>query len=265
MTLVDDPGFRLLVDQLRGAPLPPLEMYKDRCLQRRLAVRMRACGAATLTDYAGVIARNPGERGHLLAALTINVTQFFRNPEVWHRLAAAIRDLPGPSGRRLAAWSAGCASGEEAWTLAMVLAMAHPPDRFQVDATDVDPDALATARAGRYPAGSFTEAPAELTARWTAPEGEARGIAAPLRAAVMFRVHDLGRQPAPRDPYDVIVCRNVLIYFSREVQSRLLRGFADALRPGGLLLLGMVESLPAAVRDRFETVAVRERLFRRAA
>lgn len=262
MNLTADPGFQLLLDQLRGHPLPPLEMYKDRCLRRRLAVRMRACGAATLTDYAGVVEREPLERERLLAALTINVTQFFRNPEVWQRLEKALPDAPARVGR-LAAWSAGCASGEEAWTLAMVLATVRPTDRFRIDATDVDPEALGAARTGRYPEAAFAGAPDGMVARWTEPLGRERGIIAPLREAVSFRAHDLGRQSPPHHPYDIIVCRNVLIYFSREVQTRLLCDFADALHPGGLLLLGMVESLPATARDRFEAVAVRERLFRR--
>ena len=119
MNLSDDPGFALLLERLAGHPLPPLDMYKDRCLRRRLAVRMRACGASTVAEYARMLDQRPDEVSRLLATLTINVTQFFRNPTAWERLATEL-ELIANGG--VAAWCAGCASGEEPYTLAMLLA-----------------------------------------------------------------------------------------------------------------------------------------------
>lgn len=271
MTLADDPGFALLRQRLAGHPLPPLDMYKDKCLRRRLAVRMRACGVSTLSEYAALLGEHPEELARLLATLTINVTQFFRNPEAWARLAEELRRIAVSPPAAFTAWSAGCATGEEAWTLAMLLADAweqagrRKVTRLRVDATDVDDQCLATARRARYPAASFTEAPAELVARWTTAAGEERSPGQAVLGLVRLIRHDLGSEPPPSPPYDLVVCRNVVIYFERQAQERLFSAFADALRPGGLLFLGKVEMLYGPARARFEPVDSRERLYRRAA
>jgi len=269
MTLADDPGFALVQQRLVGHPLPPLDMYKDRCLRRRLAVRMRACGARTLTEYAAILDRAPDEMTRLLATLTINVTQFFRNPGVWERLASELEELTTPD---LAAWSAGCATGEEPYSLAMLLADREerrgPRARgrgVRIDATDVDARCLEVAREAEYPATSFREAPPRLVQRWTVEARGRRRINETVRTLVRVMRHDLGRDPPPEPPYDLVVCRNVVIYFGREAQERLFSVFADALRPGGLLLLGKVEMLYGPARARFETVDGPERIYRRAA
>lgn len=269
MNLADDPGFALLQERLAGHPLPPLDMYKDRCLRRRLAVRMRACGARTLTEYAAILDRTPDEVTRLLATLTINVTQFFRNPSAWERLAA---ELETTTTRGLAVWCAGCASGEEPYTVAMLLADREERlgpraarGTVRIDATDVDARCLDAARTAVYAAASFAEAPPRLVQRWTIDDGDRRRIHETARALVRVLRHDLGRDPPPQPPYDLVVCRNVVIYFERDAQERLFSIFADALRPGGLLLLGKVEMLYGPARARFTTVDGPERLYRRAA
>ena len=121
-----DPGLDLVARHLAERGGPPLADYKDRCLRRRLAVRMRACGTVTLSDYASLLADSPEETARLLEALTINVTQFFRNPEVWDRLASVLAPRLTPGGAMLRAWSAGCASGEEPFSLALLVAGTAP-------------------------------------------------------------------------------------------------------------------------------------------
>jgi chemotaxis methyl-accepting protein methylase len=246
-------------------------MYKDRCLQRRLAVRMRARGVASVAEYAALIDRDPSELDRLVDALTINVTSVYRNPEAWDRLALELEPVASDRQRALSAWSAGCATGEEAWTIAMLLADAlgaagRPSGRgaLQVDATDVDPDAIERASTATYPVGAFATVPRGLLERWTEPCGAGRRFADSLRQVVRFSVRDLGRDGSPRSGYDLITCRNVLIYFERATQERLLDRFTDALRPGGLLMLGKVESVLGPARQRLEPVDLRERLFRRA-
>ena len=271
MNLSDDPGFALLLERLAGHPLPPLDMYKDRCLRRRLAVRMRACGASTVAEYARMLDQRPDEVSRLLATLTINVTQFFRNPEAWMRLGQELELIARTAPTVFTAWSAGCASGEEPYSLAMQLATAWSAGgglaaaRIRIDATDVDEACLATARAALYPAGSFREGPRDLIERWTTVEGERRRVIQPIRTLVRVARHDLGRDPAPAPPYDMVVCRNVVIYFEREAQEKLFDQFADALKPGGLLFLGKVEMLYGPAKARFDTVESRERLYRRVA
>jgi chemotaxis methyl-accepting protein methylase len=261
MTLADDPAFPRLVERLEGRGLPSLVLYKDRCLRRRLAVRMRACRARTLAEYVAILEAQAEEVHHLLDALTINVTRFFRNASSWDALADALRALS--PGRSLAGWSAGCASGEEAYTLAMVLAGEVGASRMRVDGSDVDRASLARARAGWYPTVAFEEAPAAVLARWTVEDGAGRRVHEALRRRVQWHCHDVGSVPPPRPPYDVVVCRNLLIYFAATAQQQLLVAMAQALRPGGLLLLGKVELLAGAVRALFEPVDLRERLFRR--
>lgn len=273
MSLQADAGFQRVMLVLEGQGLPSLAMYKEKCLRRRLAIRMRAVGAEDYHAYADRLATEPGEAALLLQTLSIGVTGFFRNPEAWERLRAALPSVPRRIGQPLSGWSAGCASGEEAWTLAMLMADltaaggAGSEAVFQLDGTDLDQRALGTARDGWYPEDAFAEAPDGLVRRWTEPVGNTRGggrkIHDGLRTRVRFRLHDLGADPPPAAPYDVIVCRNVLIYFERPTQEVLFERFADALHPGGLLLLGKVEALYGPARERFRTVDGRERLFRR--
>jgi chemotaxis methyl-accepting protein methylase len=271
MNLSDDPGFALLLERLAGHPLPPLDMYKDRCLRRRLAVRMRACGVTSVAEYARMLDQRPEEVSRLLATLTINVTQFFRNPEAWARLGQELGVIAGSHPNGFTAWSAGCASGEEAYSLAMQLAAAWSiggglsATRLRIDATDVDEACLAAARGALYPAASFRDGPRDLTERWTTVEEASRRVLQPIRSLVRVARHDLGRDPPPMPPYDLVVCRNVLIYFERETQEKLFQQCADALKPGGLLFLGKVEMLYGPARARFETVDHRERLYRRVA
>lgn len=135
-------------------------------------------------------------------------------------------------------------------------------DACVVDATDLDPTVLDRARAGLYQAPALDETPAELTARYfTGPDPWAVGPA--VRSLVRFGRHDLLREAPPGAPYDVITCRNVVIYFERANQERLYHAFADALEPGGLLMLGKVETLVGGVRDRFQLEDIRERIYRR--
>lgn len=263
MSLADDPGFDRLVARLHGRGVPPLRMYKDRCLQRRLAVRMRACNVKSIADYVSLLEERPGEVERLLETLTINVTRFFRNAVTWDRLALLLPDAVAARGGRFTAWSAGCASGEEAYTVAMLLAECMDPGGFRVDATDVDSRCLEVAREGRYGLPAFEETPTGLLERWTEPDGAGRRVRRTLRSRVRIERHDLGVPGAPHPPYDLIVCRNVVIYFERDAQEQLYTVFAEALRPGGLLLLGKVELLYGPARERFEAVDSRERIYRK--
>lgn len=260
----------VVIQALRGvAGIPALSMYKDRCLRRRLAVRMRACGATTMADYAGILRGTPEEVERLLQTLTINVTQFFRNPEAWDSLEAILR--PRVTGPPLRCWSAGCATGEEAWTIAMMLADlgegggdATWAARGRVDATDVDPAALDRARAALYPEQKFGVSVPDRARRHVEAAGpEQVAIRPGLRNRVRFLRHDLGVDPPPDPPYDLIACRNVVIYFGREVQEELYQKFVDALAPGGVLLLGKVEGLVGPASRRMIAVDPRSRVYRR--
>ncbi len=259
MTAVDSSVERIHA-HLAAVGAEALTWCKPAYFDRRLRIRWRACGVADPAAYADLLDHDAAERSRLAAALTVNVTGFFRNPSVWSALGPL---LSWPSGRPLAAWSAGCATGEEAWSLAALLWRQRPqPGAWQIDATDLDARSLAVAVPGRYPvrmraalASMVPDAPLTV---------EPDGLVMPAiwREAIRFRQADLTR-PGERTGCDLILCRNVLIYFTEAAQERILTGLVDALRPGGLLVLGKAELAAWAVAPRLEPVDRRERIYRR--
>lgn len=263
-----DPGLAALVEQISRARGLCCSAYKVGCFRRRLTVRMRARGVTTYQDYAHLLTVDPAEYDRLLDALTINVTRFYRNPETWEVLATRVLPrLWAARGGAVRCWSAGCSSGEEPYTLAMLLVdlarrggEAAPAAR--VDATDLDERALEQARAGRYPRATLREAPPEL-ARRHFEAGDPAAVVPAVRDLVRFARHDMLRDPPPGPPYDLILCRNVAIYFDRPSQDRLFAELADALAPEGYLVLGKVEAIWGEVRSRLELEDLRERVYRR--
>jgi chemotaxis protein methyltransferase CheR len=198
-----------------------------------------------------------GEPAAVLALVEHSVVQetyFYRHPEQLAALAAVLASPPLPPGRALSAWSAGCATGEEAWMVAMVLRdLGRPPGLDRVLGTDVSARALAVARQGRYGAWSLRQLPAALRARHFDGAADQVEIKAPLRELVRFERHNLLGPPPPAAPFDLVVCRNVLLYFRPAPARALLQRLHGALAPGGLLLVGPVEE-PLAAGLPFERV-----------
>ncbi len=243
--------------------------YKERCLRRRIAVRMRARGLHRYRDYTRLLDEDAAEADRLLDAVMINVSKFFRNNEVWDTIRSVVIpwlfEVDAP---RVRLWSAGCASGEEPYSLAILLhayADEHglPLDRFEILATDVDRAALAAAQRAEYGPYALTETSDELRERWFEPLGASFRVRPEVTSLVRFDTLDLIQDPHPRGLH-LVICRNVIIYFERPVQERLFHGFADALVPGGFLVLGKVETLFGTTATGFNVVANRERVFRRA-
>jgi chemotaxis protein methyltransferase CheR len=267
----DERAFKALTQKISRARGLACASYKDRCLRRRIGVRMRARGVHTYDDYSRLLDTDQHEYDLLLDALTINVTKFFRNPETWQALAPRLAALWTARHGHVRAWSAGCASGEEPYTLAVALAEAarqlgqeHLLSRAHVDATDIDRVSLERTRAPAFPDTAFTELPAALVARYFTSPAPRHPVPA-LQRIVHVQKHDLTTEPPPAPAYDLIVCRNVVIYFDRALQERLFSAFAAALTPGGLLVLGKVETLFGPARDRLVLEEPRERIYRRAA
>ena len=265
----DERAFKALTQKITRARGLACGSYKDRCLRRRIAVRMRARGVHTYDDYSRVLDTDQQEYDLLLDALTINVTKFFRNIETWQALAPRLAALWTERHGQVRAWSAGCASGEEPYTLAVALAEAARQvgqqtllGRARVDATDIDRASLERTRAPEFPETAFSEMPPELARRYFTAEPPRRPLPA-LQRIVRVQKHDLTTQRPPAPPYDLIVCRNVVIYFDRPMQERLFDVFADALAPGGILLLGKVETLFGPARQRLVLEDPRERIYRR--
>lgn len=255
--------FARLLRKIEHERSVPCAGYKDRCVRRRIGVRMRANAVHTFADYERLLDSSPGEWDKLLSALTINVTRFFRDADAFTALESTaypmLADMfPGT----IEAWSAGCSHGQEPYSLAMGLAETVGLNRFRVEATDVDVESLAAARAGRYPETVLADISAPRRQRWVS-EGDPGTINAELRSRVHVFRHDLLRDEVATQRFHLIACRNVIIYFSREAQAMLFDRLFQALVPGGMLLMGKVETLIGPARDKFESVNLRERLFRR--
>lgn len=265
-----DPAFATLTRKISVESGFHCGAYKSRCLQRRIAVRMRARGVHTYEEYARLLDGDPSEYERLLDALTINVTKLFRNPETY----AAIQRLVLPELWRgttgeLRVWSAGCASGEEPYSLAVLFAdhaesCGQPQElvRVRILGSDIDRASLRVAEEGRYAEHAFVEAPPALRERWFGP-GPGGTVHPRIRSLVRFERRDLLQVAPPTGPFHLVVCRNVLIYLDRHAQERLLRRFHDVLAPGGFLVLGKVETIIGEPRDLFAPVDTRERIYRR--
>jgi len=255
----DERAFQALTQKISKARGLSCESYKDKCLKRRIGVRMRARGVHTYDDYSRLLDSDAREYQELLDALTINVTKFFRNLETWDALRPHLRRL-GAADPDLRIWSAGCASGEEPYTIAVLVLETLGEEaggRAAIDATDIDRLSLERTREAKYPDAAFTEMPAQLKLRYFRDDQPLPLV----RDLVHVRAHDLMRERPPRPPYHLIVCRNVVIYFERQAQERLFQVFVDALAPGGVLLLGKVETLFGPARERLRLVDPRERIY----
>jgi two-component system CheB/CheR fusion protein len=243
--------------------------YKRATILRRLQRRMAATGANGLREYVRYVQAHPEEYQRLTAAFLIKVTEFFRDRDLFDllrdRIVPRLVDDARDRGNELRLWSAGCATGEEAYSLAIVVADVLGDElgafNVRIFATDVDADAIAFARRGIYPASEFSAMPREQVERYFSRDGDHYEVRKTIRAMTVFGQHDLGqRAPFPR--LDLALCRNVLIYFTTELQKRALQLFAFSLRDGGYLVLGKAEST-APLSDYFVLEHARLKVYRR--
>lgn len=267
---LDDPGFEELLAVLQRTGGGDFTGYKRPSLRRRVRRRMADVRACTIAEYVERLELNPEESAALVDTVLINVTSFFRDRRAWDqlrdRVVPAIIGRAGAAGR-IRVWSAGCASGEEAYAVAMLLAEALGAAEFRrrvtIYATDIDAGALATARTAVYGERQLVAIPADLRERYFEPVGSQWGVRPGLRRSVICGRNDLTTD-APISPVDLLVCRNTLMYFTAETQARVLRRFHGALADTGFLFLGKPETiLPQS--DLFRTVDLASRLFEKAA
>jgi two-component system CheB/CheR fusion protein len=253
---------------VRGKTGHDFRQYKRNTIVRRVQRRMRVTQIDNLPGYLEYVRSTPGEPELLLQDMLIGVTHFFRDGEAFELLTQEIiprlvsAKEPGATVR---VWSAGCATGEEAYSLAFLFTHyidQHNLDlKLQVFATDIDEDALRVARRGFYPASVDLDIPADLSRRYLSSSDGGYRVSKRIRDAVIFSAHNLIRDP-PFSRLDLISCRNLLIYLSSELQSRLLPLFHYALNPSGYLVLGPAEGLGGGAKL-FSVVHKKQRIFQR--
>ncbi len=257
-----------IIALLRAKTVHDFALYKHGTLERRVERRMALAGVKTAGKYLDLLLRDADERDQLSKDLLINVTGFFRDPAVFDFLAkSVISDLvrDHPLDRPLRIWVAGCSSGEETYSLAMLfreqIDASKRDVKLQIFASDVDPDAVASAREGLYPASIEADVSTKRLAKFFAKEDRFYRVSAELRSCVVFTVHDVLADP-PFARLDFVSCRNLLIYLLPEAQAKVLSIIHFALREGGLLLVGEAETVGVA-DGRFAVVSKPERTYRR--
>jgi len=263
-----DPTFDALLEFLKRGRSVDFTGYKRASLERRVHRRMEQLKLASFADYLDQLQVDPDEYVQLLNVILINVTEFFRDPPAWEHLRdvtlpALLAERGGDEPIRV--WSAGCATGQEAYTAAIVLCELLGEDayrdRVKIYATDIDEDALATARQATYEERAVESLPEELLERYFVPQERRYAFRKELRRTLIFGRNNLVAD-APISRLDLLVCRNTLMYFNSETQAHVLRHFQFALREGGILMLGRSEMMTSQ-RKFFAAEDVRKRIFRK--
>ncbi|MDD5286800.1 MAG: protein-glutamate O-methyltransferase CheR [Desulfuromonadaceae bacterium] len=247
-----------------------MSVYKDKCMKRRVAIRMRSSRCHDAAAYCNLLRQSERELDLLLKALTIHVSQFFRNPSMFEKLQREVFPLLYQScGERrapLRIWSLGCAGGEEAYSLAILLREYFPGDLRQIAtnicATDIDEETLHAARKAEFNDDRLKDLPVEFCERYFDQSGSRMKLKDEIREMVTFCRGDI-MAVEKFFPSDLVLCRNTLIYFTRPDQEKILNGVADILPIGGILVLGKSETLVGEVRGRFVPVCPVERIYRR--
>jgi chemotaxis protein methyltransferase CheR len=261
--LFTEGDFRKIAAMVHGDAGIALHETKATLVYSRLAKRLRALGLASFQDYCALVAGADGldERQNMLAALTTNVTRFFREPHHFDHLRDKV--LPpllaaAKAGGKIRIWSAACSSGQEPYSAAMTL-LSLAPDAANLDikilATDIDPNVVAAARTGIYDEGLLAGIPAEYLRRFTSPAAGRAGsvqISAEARALITFNELNLIGDWPMKGKFDAIFCRNVAIYFDDDTQARLWSRFAPLLPVGGRLYIGHSERVAGPAASAFD-------------
>jgi two-component system, chemotaxis family, CheB/CheR fusion protein len=263
-------GLEKILILLRTHTGQDFSLYKKNTIYRRIERRMGLHQIDRITTYVRYMQENPQETDLLFKELLIGVTNFFRDPEAWEQLKSSV--FPAllaahPTGGVLRAWTPGCSTGEEAYSLAMIfketIEQVKPAGRFvlQIFATDLDQDAIEKARQGIYPANIAADVSSERLRRFFVHEENGYRVGKEIREMVVFAPQNLVMD-APFTRLDLLICRNLLIYLAADLQKKLLPLFHYSLNPGGFLFLGTAETI-GSFGDLFAPLAGKNRLFRR--
>lgn len=220
-----------------------LDAYKEKQMKRRINTLISKSKISSYDAYIDAIKKDSQMFEELINFLTINVSEFFRNPEQWALLdSEVIPDLIQKNGKKLKIWSAACSTGDEPYSLVMTLSKHMPLDQIKIIATDLDKQVLEKARVGIYNERSIADVPQEFKSKYFTKIGPSYQISEDIKKRVEFKQHDLLKDPYPAD-CNLIVCRNVLIYFTEETKEEIYKKFNQVLAKDGVLFIGSTEQI----------------------
>ncbi len=237
--MLDYPEFKKLVGQLVGIDL---NEYKSQQMDRRIYSLMQSWEIQDYDRYLEVLKTDPQKYKEFVKKLTINVSEFFRNPERFEELWRNILPELLKVRSKLRIWSAGCSNGAEPYSVAIIIRELGVADRVEIFGTDIDQAILAKAREGVYEFNDLKNLPPELTLKYFRIEKNRFYLNEDIKNMVDFLNHNLLKDPF-LSKFDLIICRNVVIYFTEEAKKVLYRKFYDSLNPGGFLLVGGTEPI----------------------
>ncbi|MDQ0155220.1 CheR family methyltransferase [Robertmurraya andreesenii] len=219
-----------------------LSLYKEAQMKRRLTSLYEKRGYRSFQDYFIAISQDRKLLEEFLDRMTINVSEFYRNGKRWEVLEKKLLPKILERNSRPKIWSAACSTGEEPYTLAMIMSKFMPLSQVQILATDLDENVIARAKVGLYPERSLNEVPDDMKRKYFTKDGSFFKIADEIKRTVTFKKQNLLADPFG-GPYDLIVCRNVLIYFTEDAKDILYKKFSAALRPDGIFFVGSTEQI----------------------
>lgn len=237
---MDYEGFKKEIYKLSGIDL---SLYKEKQMKRRLDSLIAKNNYDGYYPYVCALKTNSRLYNEFINFITINVSEFYRNPEQWKILdEIVIPGLISKFGKNLKVWSAACSTGDEPYSLVMALSRHIPLNQIKIHATDLDKQVIAKAKVGLYSEKSIVSVPDDLKKKYFTQVGPSYKIADEIKARVEFREHNLLKDDYPTD-YHLIVCRNVLIYFTEEAKDEVFRKFNKSLAKGGILFIGSTEQI----------------------
>jgi chemotaxis protein methyltransferase CheR len=228
-----------------------LALYKEAQMKRRLTSLYEKKGYQSFSTFSDALVGNQDMMNEFLDRMTINVSEFYRNGKRWDVLEKKILPRLLKENSSLKVWSAACSTGEEPYTIAMVLSSVLPLSAVKVQATDLDQNVIQKAKLGFYPERSLAEVPEKIKKKYFQKEGQYYKVADEIKRTVTFKKQNLLSDRFDSG-YDLIICRNVMIYFTEEAKDKLYRKFNAALRPGGVLFVGSTEQIFNPERYGFE-------------
>lgn len=228
-----------------------LALYKEAQMKRRLTSLYEKKGYKSFVEFLRAVEADRDLMNEFLDRMTINVSEFYRNGKRWEVLDEKIIPKLLAQNKRLKVWSAACSTGEEPYSLAMVLTQHVPLSQIQIQATDLDENAIQKAKNAVYPERSLAEVPAAIKAKHFTQEGAFYRVHDDIKRTVTYKKHNLLKDSYDAN-FDLIVCRNVMIYFTEEAKDQIYANFSRALRPGGILFVGSTEQIFNPARYGFE-------------